>query len=146
MKFEVDDWVLLSTKHLRQRRPNRKLADKFIGPYQIVKKIGNHGLAFKLRLPPTARIHPVFPITSLEPYRPRSGEVPESPVDDPFVADQIYEVEEIRAHRRRGRNRQYLIKWRGYSEAETTWEPRSHINDSPLLQEYIEERASYADS
>jgi hypothetical protein len=31
--FAVVDWVLLSTKNLRQSRPSRKLLDRFLGPF-----------------------------------------------------------------------------------------------------------------
>lgn len=34
-----------------------------------------------------------------------------------------YEVEELRDHRRVGGKLQFFVKWKGYSEAEKTWEP-----------------------
>lgn len=134
--FKKGDWVLLSTKHLRQRRPSRKLADKFIGPYQIVEAIGDYGLAYKLRLPSSTRLHPTFPVTSLEPYRPRDDEVPSSPTDIPWLDEPSYEVEAILSHRGPARRRFYLIKWKGYDHAENSWEPRRNIDDGPILQAY----------
>lgn len=35
----------------------------------------------------------------------RSGEVPKSPTEDPFVLEQTYKIKEIQAHQGRGRNR-----------------------------------------
>jgi hypothetical protein len=47
-------------------------------------------------------------------------------------------VEEIRDARRYGRARQlqYLIKWKGYSEAHNSWEPVKHIHAPQKLQEF----------
>ena len=135
--FKKDDWVMLSTKHLRQRRPSRKLANKFEGPFQIEKVVGDHGLAYQLRLPQRLKIHPTFPITSLEPYRPRSGEAPASPLNTDLLPEPSYEVEAILGHEGKGRNRRYLIKWKGYDHTENTLEPRWNIDDGPLIQDYL---------
>ena len=135
--FKKDDWVMLSTKHLRQRRPSRKLANKFEGPFQIEKVVGDHGLAYQLRLPQRLKIHPTFPITSLEPYRPRSGEAPASPLNTDLLPEPSYEVEAILGHEGKGRNRRYLIKWKGYDHTENTLEPRRNIDDGPLIQDYL---------
>jgi transposase InsO family protein len=135
-QFAVKDWVLLSTKHLRPRRPSRKLTDKFIGPYQIEEVVGDHGLAYKLRLPSSIRLHSTFPITSLESYRPRGSEAPASPTDIPFLDETSYEVEAILDHKGPRRKRFYLIKWKDYDDSENSWEPRRNLDDGPLLQDY----------
>lgn len=134
--FAIGDWVLISTKHLRQKRPSRKLSDKYIGPYQIENIIQPHGLACKLRLPSTMKLYPTFPITHLEPYRARDSEPPTTPQEDLILDDSTYEVEAILGHKGNRRNRSYLIKWKGYDSEENSWEPRTNINDGPLLQNY----------
>ena len=30
----------------------------------------------------------------------------------------------------------YYVKWKGFSEDENTWEPRSHFNDTSLIEKY----------
>ena len=136
MLFNKGDWVLLSTRHLNTRRPCRKFTEKYLGPYQIEGIVGDRGMAYKLRLPASARVHPTFPISSLEPWRGRDGEEPASPKDDPFPANNEYEVEAILAHRKNPPHREYLIRWKGYDEAENSWEPRRNIADGPLLEDY----------
>jgi len=59
------DRVWLRPKHIRTTQPSNKLDHKQIGPYTILKKIGSR--AYKLDLPATVRIHPVFHISLLEP-------------------------------------------------------------------------------
>lgn len=43
-----------------------KVAQRFVGPFRVIEKIGR--LAYKPRIPPHWKIHPVFTIAQLEPY------------------------------------------------------------------------------
>lgn len=52
-----------------------------------------------------------------------------------------YEVEKIVGKRIYKKHVQYLVKWKGYSENENTWEPKSHLlNCSKLIKLYEEEQ------
>ena len=54
-------------------------------------------------------------------------------------AEGMYTVEKIIAHRGKGRQMQYHVKWEGYPE--TTWEPTKHLSpDLIALKEYNESR------
>jgi hypothetical protein len=133
--FKVGDWVMISTKHLNLRRPSRKLAEKYAGPYQIEGLVGTSGLAYRLRLPSSVRIHNVFNVTNLEEFHSRDG-APSEPTDHPFSPDETFEIEEIVSHRYKGKRRLYYIKWKDYPSEENTWIKRSDFNDKETRDEY----------
>jgi hypothetical protein len=60
--LEVGDLALVKLQPYRQitlaNRPNQKHNLKYFGPFALLARIGN--VAYKLALPSTARIHPVF--------------------------------------------------------------------------------------
>ena len=64
-QLQVGDMVLVKLQPYRQHsvtlRKNQKLGIRFFGPFPIVAKVGE--VAYKLQLPDTARIHPVFHIS-----------------------------------------------------------------------------------
>ncbi|KPM33870.1 hypothetical protein AK830_g12703 [Neonectria ditissima] len=135
MSFNVGDLVLLSTKNIKIRRPSKKLADKYVGPYRITRCIGDHRLAYELELPPRSRIHNVFHISNLEKWK---GDEPEAiqQQDDPFIADDIYVIERIITHKGSKSNRRYLIKWEGYDDTESSWVSRKDFTDKNFIAEY----------
>jgi hypothetical protein len=127
-EFKKGDLVLLSTKHLNQQRPSRKLSDKYLGPFEILEEVGNHKLAFRLDLPPRYSMHPTFPVVALEPYKHRGGEVPEPQLREASDDGDRYEVDCILDHRQRGRRREYLVRWTGYDSTDDSWVKASDIS------------------
>jgi len=63
--FNPGDKVWLQQKHIRTTRPLNKLDHKQVGLHTILEKVGS--CAYKLDLPATVKIHPVFHISLLEP-------------------------------------------------------------------------------
>eukprot|EP00884_Botryococcus_braunii_P013727 jgi/Botrbrau1/22355/Bobra.0002s0033.1 len=99
----------------------------YFGPFPSVAAVGTR--AFKLALPKTLGIHPVFHGSQLNSYVSSSSPMTvTSP--PPLYADKrggVYEVEAIIAKKRVGKSWSYLVKWAGYDETENTWEPLAHV-------------------
>src|SRR5271155_4801219 len=72
--FKEGDQVLLSMCNINnpvdRNQPTKKLTNRFAGPYIITKVIST--TAYKLDLPNTMKIHPVFHVSLLKPYQPSS--------------------------------------------------------------------------
>jgi hypothetical protein len=129
--FKEGDYVMLSTKNIKLKRPSAKLDHKFLGPFPIDTII--NPVAVRLSLPPSmARLHPVFHVSLLEPYHgPLSRNRPPEPV---IIDDELeYEVERLLDRRGTGENRQYLVKWTGYPIWDATWEPMDNLSHAKDL-------------
>jgi len=67
-QFKVGDWVMVNAKNIKTKRPSKKLNYKLRGKFEIEKLCGTN--AYRLKLPPlSGKIHPVFHVSLLEPYR-----------------------------------------------------------------------------
>jgi len=93
-----------------------------MGPFWINKVI--LPVAYQLTLPVAWHIHDVFHALLLSPYHETQTHGPNfsRPPPDLIDGEEEYEVERIAAHRYHGKSRslQYLIKWKGYPEADNT--------------------------
>ncbi|GAB7336849.1 hypothetical protein MBLNU13_g00019t1 [Cladosporium sp. NU13] len=120
--FCKGDRVLLSVKNLKLRQPSRKLSAKFVGPFEIVEKVGQQ--AYRLRLPPKYRIHDVFHISLLKAHYDRAGELPANAAAPDIDSDgeEAWEVEKILDERLRNGQREFLLRWKGYSEEWDSWQ------------------------
>jgi hypothetical protein len=46
----------------------------------------------------------------------------------------VFAVEAILAERNRGRQKEYLIKWKEFADEYNSWEPKANIMDPKLLR------------
>ena len=146
--FKVRDLVMVNAKNIRTKRPSPKLAPRLYGPFKMLEQRGN--LAYKLQISDRWKIHTVFHVSLLEPYRTSIRPAREQPSMEPKEIDRDLEwgVEkivksEIISYERRvhGRPRtlqelHYFVKWKGCSEDENTWEPPEHLANA---QEFVEQ-------
>ncbi|CAD6249360.1 unnamed protein product [Miscanthus lutarioriparius] len=117
--FAVGDWVFLKLQPYVQsslaRRANQKLSFRFFGPYKIIARIGH--AAYKLDLPESSSIHPVFhvsqlnnnPVTAILPTALSEFQVPRKILDRRWTTGDS-PAEEV------------LIQWSHMPPSLATWE------------------------
>ena len=101
-RYAVGDRVLLSTANMPvPRNLTRKLSRLYDGPFTVEKFVS--GNAYRLKLPESVRMHPVFNVSQLRPYIDPSEKFPGRTVEPspPVVVgdEEEWEVEVILAHR-----------------------------------------------
>lgn len=127
--FSVGDKVWLKLQPYIQTsvvpRANHKLSFRYFGPYEVESKIGT--VAYKLKLPATSSVHPVFHISLLKKV---IGNLPSaSPSLPPDTTDAgarecpWSSVED----QRRCTMSQLLIKWAGWPSELATWEDEDQL-------------------
>lgn len=134
--FQPGDKVWLLRKHIKTTRPSDKLDFKRLGKFEILAKVSSH--AYKLALPPSMRIHPVFHVSLLEPVHsdPFPGQsIPPPPPPEVINDEEEYVVQEILDSRIWRRQLQYLIRWEGYEQP--SWEKATNISHATgLVRKY----------
>jgi hypothetical protein len=131
--YKVDQFVWLDSRNIRTLRPQKKLDWKNLGPFRITEVISPY--AYRLDLPASMRIHPVFYVDRLRPAAqdPLPGQriAPPPPVEVDGVEE--FEVEEVLDSRweRRGRGGprlKYTVQWTGYDDP--TEVPASYLENA----------------
>jgi hypothetical protein len=123
--FAVGDLVYLKLQPYVQSslapRAHQKLSFRYFGPFKVIERIG--ATAYKLELPPSSSIHPVFHVSLLKPST--SAKYAVSPVlpdnDDDLQVPAA--VLQRRIHQRHdGAVPQVLVRWSGLDMSLATWE------------------------
>ena len=131
-QLKKGDKVYLLTRNLRTKKPSKKLDHVRVGPFFIKKPKGP--VNYELELPKDARIHPVFHVSLLEPADPST---PVQTTLNYQPEENEFEVEGIIDEKKVGNVTTLLIKWKGYSESENSWEPETNLsNCQRLLREF----------
>lgn len=135
-RFRPMQRVWLSAKDLPLQVERRKLAPRFVGPFEVEQMI--NPMTVRLKLPPTIKVHPTFYVSRVRPVVESDLSPPTN--DPPPVqmveGAQVYTVWRIMGVCRRGRGCQYLMDWEGYGPEERYWVPRRHILDRGLLRTF----------
>jgi transposase InsO family protein len=130
--LQPEDKVWLPRKNIKTTRPSSKLDHNLIGPYTILEKVGTK--VYKLKLPPTVRIHPVFHISLLEPGKPSSpipGHTQPPPPPIEVNNEEEWEVEEILDSRRHRNKLQYRVKWTDFHDPDRSWYSAENFENAP---------------
>ena len=122
--------VWLLRRHIHTTRPSSKLDVRRLGPYQILEKIGTS--AFRLDLPRTIKIHPVFHVSLLEPHVANTfpGRVVAPPPAIQVDGVEEFEVHSVLDSRFNRRKLEYLVDWVGYDASDQSWEPANALNNA----------------
>ncbi|WVZ81560.1 hypothetical protein U9M48_028917 [Paspalum notatum var. saurae] len=124
-EFAVGDAVFLKLQPYVQAslapRSNQKLAYKFFGPFTITDRVGK--VAYKLALPASSSIHPVFHVSQLKAAAPSHVSVSPSVPDDIDIPRFPEIVLQRRVFTRGLRPRhQVLIQWSNWPASLATWD------------------------
>ncbi|MBW0502061.1 hypothetical protein O181_041776 [Austropuccinia psidii MF-1] len=138
--FQPREKVWLASKNIKTARPTNRLSQRWLGPFEVPKKIGSH--AYHLMLTQQWKsVQPVFHVSLSEPVKqsniPNQHQLPPPPV----IVEEKEELEVAQVldlKLKRGKL-WYLVEWKGFSEdpERTTWEPASNITKSPDLVNYF---------
>ncbi|MBW0513258.1 hypothetical protein O181_052973 [Austropuccinia psidii MF-1] len=134
--FQPGDKVWLAFKNINTTRPTKKLSERWMGPFEVIKKIGSH--ADHLKLPQQWKsVHPVFHVSLLKPVKQSAilnqHQFPPPPV---LLEEQKkWELAQVVDSKLKRCKLWYLVEWNGFSEdpERTTWEPDSNLTNLPDL-------------
>jgi len=142
-KIEVGDCMFILTKFIKSTRPTKKLAEKYLGPFEVIGKPGTH--SYLIKLPNHLRaIHLVFHISQIEPA-PLSN-IPNcvNPLPPPLEIDgslefEVAQILDSKLDRRRRDPLLYLVQWSGYKGTpdKYSWTPATNLeNTTELVSEF----------
>ncbi|MBW0577124.1 hypothetical protein O181_116839, partial [Austropuccinia psidii MF-1] len=132
--FNPGDMVWLSSKNIKSTRPTKKLSERWLGPFPIVKKVNTH--AYHLNLPSQWKsIHPVFHISLQEPVK--KSKIPNRQQEPPLTIiieeEEEWEVSQILDSQLKRGKLWYLVEWKGFSQdtERSIWEPTKNLKNCP---------------
>ena len=140
--YQKGDKVWLEATNLHTTHPTKKLGPKQYRPFKVLKAVGH--VNFCLKLPAHWKIHNVFHAKLLHPYKETEehGENFLEPPPDLVNGVAEWKVEKILDMRTQRSQNQYLIRWKGYSNAHDSWEPQENINAPLLMAEFEKQRST----
>ncbi|XP_039120511.1 uncharacterized protein LOC120256910 [Dioscorea cayenensis subsp. rotundata] len=134
LEFQVGDHVFLRvapTKGVIRFGVRGKLSPRFIGPFEILERIGE--VAYRLALPPSlSRVHDVFHVSMLKKFIPNPDHVIQFSdfelSNDLTYEEQPIKIVDFKEQTLRSRVISYVkVQWSNHSEREATWELESEI-------------------
>lgn len=127
-EFQVGEMVYLKLQPFRQNsislRKHLKLSSRYYGPYKILERIGK--VAYKLDLPDTSRVHPVFHVSLLKKCLGKNiipvPDLPTTDADGNYIVAPLDILGSRSVFRNGGEVFQIQVQWLNASANFTTWE------------------------
>ncbi|EOY08667.1 Retrotransposon protein, Ty3-gypsy subclass, putative [Theobroma cacao] len=134
LEFQVGDHVFLKvspTKGVMRFGKKGKLSPRYIGPFEILDKVGT--VAYRLALPPDlSNIHPVFHVSMLRKYNPDPSHVIRYETiqlqDDLTYEEQPVAILDRQVKKLRSKDvASVKVLWRNHTSEEVTWEAEDEM-------------------
>jgi hypothetical protein len=135
--YQPGDQVWLEGTNIRTTHPTAKLAPKHHGPFTVKEALSD--ITYRLDLPSSWKIWNAFHVSLLTPYRETASHGPNftRPPPDLIEGEEQYEVERILDSKRgRGRAFRYLVKWKGYPDADNQWVSQRDLHAPDLVSSF----------
>ncbi|XP_071738661.1 uncharacterized protein [Rutidosis leptorrhynchoides] len=136
LEFEVGEHVFLKVspcKGVRRFGLKGKLSPRFIGPFEILERVGE--VSCRLALSPTlSHVHNVFHVSCLRGYNYSPLHVVQYPLheirEDLSCEEEAHEILAREERVLRHKTIPYVkVLWRNHPEREATWEPEESIRE-----------------
>jgi hypothetical protein len=140
--FEIGEYVWLRLRPEQYHsKISRKLAPRYARPYRILRRAHkDNPVSFVLETPAEMGVGKSYHVSLFKKFvkdqDPNRGQVL---CPDALLVEDVeeFEVEVILDHRyKRKLGKQvleYLVKWVGYDQLESTWEPEGNLENSPRV-------------
>ncbi|MBW0504144.1 hypothetical protein O181_043859 [Austropuccinia psidii MF-1] len=138
--FQPGDRLWLASKNISTTRPTKKLSERLLETFEVLKNICSH--SYQLKFPqPWKLVHPVFHVSLSEPVKQstirKQHKLPPPPPPPPppvlVKKQEEWEVTQVLDSNLKRGKLLYLEEWKRFTEdpERTTWEPVSNLTNSP---------------
>ena len=113
------------------------MMEYFVGPYKVKGIVSSNGI--ELELPKSIKIHLVVNTSRVQLYKPQvegQKKIPPKPVI--IEGEEEFKVEKILNKRTIRGKEKFLVRWKGYTVEENTWENRENLENAKELVEEFE--------
>ena len=134
VEFKAGDFVYLKVspkKGTRRFGLRGKLSPRYVGPFQIINKVG--AVAYRLELPPNlSGIHNVFHVSTLKKceFPPKIVELPLTELQpDLSYEEHPIKILDVKDRVMRKRTIRFVkVQWSNHTEEEATWEKEDDLH------------------
>jgi len=141
-EYRVGNLILLSMKDLKwqmKEKRSEKLTEHFVGPYKVKEIVSSN--AIELELPKSIRIHPVVNVSRVWLYKSQVERqkkiLPKLLI---IKGQEEFKIEKILNKRTIRGKEKFLVRWKGYTAEEDTWENRENLENTKELVEEFERK------